>query len=629
MEGHDARHTGQSPYKGKGPAKANLKWRFETGAPVQSSPAIGTDGTVYVGSSAYLYALNPDGNLEWQFMTVGDVLSSPAIASDGTIYVGALDSYLYALLSDGGLKWRFKTGNSISSSPAISSDGTVYVGADDKNLYALNPDGSLKWQFKTGGDVLSSPAIASDGTIYVGASESLRGKKGYLYALNPDGSFKWSLWTKDQIYSSPAIGLDGTVYIGCNDNYLYALDPDGNLKWEFQTGGDVTSSPAIASDGTIYVGADSYLYVLTSDGKLSWTFKMDGQVSSSPVIGLDGTLYVGALDNNLYAWERVSDQDTDINQDGIVDLLDLVAIGKDYNGCCCNINKYSPEAARFDVNGDRIVDKLDLEVIKQHFSKEKDSDLATKSNNTVVSNPTEIWLTSRNQESDAPKQLLHTLVMINTTTDLYGFQFDLDFSPEMMEVVSISEGDLLRRGYEKTYWFIPQIDQQMGKITGAAAIRLGTDRGVNEGGVLATIIFKLKRDEIIPKGNFVLENIKLVNSKEKYIPVFGRAFTLEEMIRPQRTEICQNYPNPFNLDTWIPYKLSETNEVIICIYNLAGQIVRKFELGHQNAGLYLSQERATYWNGRNDFGEKVSSGVYFYTIKAGNFRATRRMAIMK
>ena len=103
--------------------------------------------------------------------------SSPAIGADGTIYVGTIDTadLLYAV-TDGGQgvvaqKWAFKAGDDVESSPAIGSDGTIYVGADDDNLYALNPDGTLKWKFATGSYVYSSPAIGADGTIYVGSED--------------------------------------------------------------------------------------------------------------------------------------------------------------------------------------------------------------------------------------------------------------------------------------------------------------------------------------------------------------------------------------------------------------------------------------------------------------------------
>ena len=118
-----------------------LKWRFQTGGWIRSSPAIGQDGTIYVGSYDYnLYALSPDGTLKWRFQTGDWIDSSPAIGQDGTIYVGSWDRYLYALSPDGTLNWRFQTGDWILSSPAIGQDGTIYVGSDDGNLYAIASD---------------------------------------------------------------------------------------------------------------------------------------------------------------------------------------------------------------------------------------------------------------------------------------------------------------------------------------------------------------------------------------------------------------------------------------------------------------------------------------------------------
>ena len=284
------------------------KWRYSTGGFVYSSPAIASDGTVYVGSQdSLLYALNPDGTLKWKYHTNERVGSSPAIATDGTIYVVSTDNYLYAINPDGTLKWKYQTGStifsSIYSSPTIASDGTVYVGSGDIFLYAINPDGTLKWKYQTGSAVQSSPAIASDGTIYVGSYDS------FLYAINPNGTLKWKCQTGIISSSSPAIASDGTVYVGSteqvswsNDGRLYAINPDGTLKWYYQTGSHVQSSPAIATDGTVYVGSwDTYLYAINPDSTLKWKYQTDSAIYSSPAIASDGTVYVGSNDGYLYA----------------------------------------------------------------------------------------------------------------------------------------------------------------------------------------------------------------------------------------------------------------------------------------------------------------------------------------
>ena len=104
---------------------------------------------------------------------------------------------------------------------------------------------------------------------------------------------------------------------------------------------------------------------------------------------------------------------------------------------------------------------------------------------------------------------------------------------------------------------------------------------------------------------------------------------LDRVGLPDRTELLQNYPNPFNPETWIPYKLSEAGDVMIRIYDLSGRLIRTFDLGHKEPGFYVGRGRAVYWDGRNDGGERVSSGVYVVELQAGDFRAVRRMMLVK
>ena len=98
---------------------------------------------------------------------------------------------------------------------------------------------------------------------------------------------------------------------------------------------------------------------------------------------------------------------------------------------------------------------------------------------------------------------------------------------------------------------------------------------------------------------------------------------------PEETALLRNYPNPFNPETWIPYQLAESAEVTLTIYDINGQPVRRLAIGHQAAGMYRSRSRAAYWDGRNQLGESIASGLYFYTLTADEFTATRRMLIVK
>jgi hypothetical protein len=102
-----------------------------------------------------------------------------------------------------------------------------------------------------------------------------------------------------------------------------------------------------------------------------------------------------------------------------------------------------------------------------------------------------------------------------------------------------------------------------------------------------------------------------------------------ELIIPKRFQLLQNYPNPFNPGTWFPYQLAEDSPVTIRIFNQKGQIVRILDLGWQNRGNFVTKDKAVYWDGRNNFGQPVASGVYIYTLQAGKFKAARKMLIMK
>ena len=98
---------------------------------------------------------------------------------------------------------------------------------------------------------------------------------------------------------------------------------------------------------------------------------------------------------------------------------------------------------------------------------------------------------------------------------------------------------------------------------------------------------------------------------------------------PSETTLSANYPNPFNPETWIPYQLSNTSDVRITIYDARGRVVRVLDLGHQRAGYYTSRSRAAYWDGRNNRGERVASGFYFYHLRADTLSLLRKMVILK
>jgi outer membrane protein assembly factor BamB len=310
------------------------KWRFETGEDVDSSPAIGPDGTVYVGSDdGNLYAIHPETGTElWRFPAGGEIRSSPAVGADGTIYFGSRNAF-YALNARGVLKWSFNAGDYVYSSPAVTSDGrTVYFGSSNGSLYAISATGTLKWQFNTGDKIVSSPAIGHDGleaVVYVGSNDR------HIYAVAADnGALKWQFETRAEVYGSPAVGADGTVYVGeCKtgtseayDFNFFGLNVDGSKRWQFNGGTGFYSSPAIGVDDKIYVGLwDGYLLGLNPNGAKSWSVRTSppSDINSSPAVGANDVIYVGCKDGNFYAFQSPAVEESK-KQDWVFQAGDII-----------------------------------------------------------------------------------------------------------------------------------------------------------------------------------------------------------------------------------------------------------------------------------------------------------------
>ncbi len=322
------KHTGVSSYD-TSHVDGTLKWKFQTGGPIEPSPVIAEDGTIYIGShDGNFYAINPDGTEKWVFHAAEPeyvegwdvykaILSTAAIGSDGTIYFVSFADKLFALNPDGTIKWTFPmaAGFGAWSSAAIAQDGTIYIGsARDGSgkveiggrLYAISPDGTEKWHFQTESDINSNPAVGDDGTIYFGSGTGIVKNETYLHAINPDGTEKWRFTAKTWIESAPTVADDGTVYTNTYEGMFYAVNKDGSLKWEFRPGVGMSCSPAIGEDGTVYFGAwDNFFYAFHPNGTMKWKYEtppaFEG-IGSAPAIAAEGTIYVGSNNQYFYAF---------------------------------------------------------------------------------------------------------------------------------------------------------------------------------------------------------------------------------------------------------------------------------------------------------------------------------------
>jgi outer membrane protein assembly factor BamB len=293
----------------------SVKWCYDSTYDPTSAPAIGTDGTIYIAIQGvspdttilpYLYAFNSNGLRKWRYLlsSFSNLYchSSPAIGADGTIYVGTEQGDLYAINADSSLKWLYHVNRAIYSSPAIGADGTIYFGCNDSCMYAINPNGNLQWRYLTNGIIKSSSAIDAQGTLYFSSADQ------YLYALNANGTLKWRYNVTDGYLpkgTSPSIGEDGTIYYnsyGCDS--LFAINPNGTLKWEFSTANtslslwNVPFCPTVCSDSTIlvytYRNGDYYCFcAIQSDGTMAWYTDKHFGAGCNVTIGADSTIYAG------------------------------------------------------------------------------------------------------------------------------------------------------------------------------------------------------------------------------------------------------------------------------------------------------------------------------------------------
>jgi hypothetical protein len=126
-------------------------------------------------------------------------------------------------------------------------------------------------------------------------------------------------------------------------------------------------------------------------------------------------------------------------------------------------------------------------------------------------------------------------------------------------------------------------------------------------------IFRLFMDNVAPQISPIEDSL--------HVPIWA--------VIPRTTELLQNYPNPFNPETWIPYKLSEIAKVELRIYNVSGQLVKVLDLGQQKPGTYIGADKAIYWDGKNEDGEEVSSGTYFYQLNTGKSTFIKKMVITR
>jgi outer membrane protein assembly factor BamB len=241
-----------------------IRFRLDTPGDVDTGAVPTPWGGIVFASGRVLHATKPDGTLLWRVQARRKCYSSPAVGDDGTVYVGSQDHFFYAVSPEGKVRWRVDLGGDVDGSPAIQDDGTIIVGSDKGDVVALAPEkGAIKWASAVGGFVRGAMSLGRDGTVFTGtygptprlvALEPAKGEVRFRFPVSGTGASEFG------IHGGPVEDAAGRLYFGAQDDHAYCLTADGNLVWKLRTGGDVDAPLVITPKGLLLVGSD--------DGKL-------------------------------------------------------------------------------------------------------------------------------------------------------------------------------------------------------------------------------------------------------------------------------------------------------------------------------------------------------------------------
>lgn len=347
--------SGRAP--GTLPDSLKVLWKFKTGGPVKSSPAI-VDDLIFIGSSdKNVYAIDlKNGQQVWAYPATDGIEAAPCVV-EGLVFIGSSDGFLYALdAKDGSLKWKYQTEGQIlgAANWTRSPAGRIWilVGSYDNKLHCVDSaDGKVVWTYETGNYINGSPAVDNqkavfggcdalihvvslidgskiteiDGGSYIAASAAFL--EGQVYVGNYDnvfiradlpdpaspgmteqagmaaGAIVWKYADSDSpFFSSPAVG-ESVVVFGGRDKRVHCVGRnDGKAIWTFPTLGEVDSSPVICGDKVVVGSEDGRLYVIRlSDGTKAWSYETGQAITSSPAVA-GGMVVVGCDDGYVYAF---------------------------------------------------------------------------------------------------------------------------------------------------------------------------------------------------------------------------------------------------------------------------------------------------------------------------------------
>jgi outer membrane protein assembly factor BamB len=527
------------------------------------------------GGSPYVGALS--STVKWYFETSQPISSSPVIAPDSTVYFVSENDTMYALYPDGSKKWGVGLGNATKCTPAITIDKMIYVGDGNGNLRLYDYNGDLRWTYSAGGSIISSPVVGVDGTVYFGSTN------GTLYAVKSDGTLRWEYETGGPILSSPVLSPGGDVYFGSNDGKLYAVNQLGMYQWSLKLSTSISCSPVFdVSTDVIYVGgAGGKLYAVDSYGVIKWVFQTNGAVVSSPAIGSGGAIFFGSYDSTMYAlnpngtlkWSYPTAGE--IESSPTTNASDMVYVGSGDGTFYC-FRRADGAVVWYSITGGAVGSSPAVADSSVYVGSDDGRLYAygRKAPVTLTSpNGDEEW----NRDSDY-------YILWNTTDNFV----------------------------QAALYYTPYPDSPWVSITDSTA-----DDGVYEWHTPSLLSSEYLVKVVVHKAGG--DSAWDVSNKTFSIAIVG----IEDGVVSGSFRLLQNYPNPFHSSTSIRYELPVSTRVEISVYNLLGQKTRRLVDTYRNPGSYTVR-----WDGRNESGNSVASGLYFCILKTDKALATRKIHLI-
>jgi len=328
----------------------------------------------------------------------------------------------------------------------------------------------------------------------------------------------------------------------------------------------------------------------------------------------------------------------DVNNDNRINMVDLSLLSTSF-GLSSIDDGFNSNA---DIDNDGRVIYTDFVILAKNFGEIGAPDFAPQNPDTGIAAP--VAPISMRLGSMLKQNVVHLgenfeiPITIYGALELKGFAFEVEYNPKEFRLIGskATQGGFLKNNPDDfpVLFISKEVDiandesnTQLKRVI-TVGIIAGRGKGVSGNGILAKLQFESIAEG---KGSIYINQFNIADSSSHFVLTdYKNIYNITSFEIPKETRLMQNYPNPFNPETWIPFTLNADSNVEISIYSQDGQLVKQIGLGYLRAGNYTHKDLAIYWDGKNNIGEKVASGIYFYQLKADTqISPMRKMVILK